>query len=305
MANSGNTPPAVSRAANQLTLASIALTATADRERNLEQAFRLIREAKKLGADWVQLPEMFTYMGPYEQIFAMAEEEGGPVMAAFAAMAKSLGIVLFAGTIGERPNPADPNHAALSSAGHRPVFNTAYVFGRAGETLAKYRKIHLFNLNGDDGSPRYCESDGYLPGRQPVSFTVDGLRVGLAICYDLRFPELFAALEIDNHPPDLFAVPSAFTRATGEAHWELLLRARAVERQAFVFAANQTGIHSPGKESFGHGMVIDPWGKVLASTGHAPGIALANIAPDTVTAVRRRLPALANRRLPRSHTNGL
>ena len=175
------------------------------------------------------------------------------------------------------------------------MYNTSYVFGRDGNLLAKYRKIHLFNLNDENGLPRYRESDGYIPGSRPVTFKVDGLKVGLSICYDLRFPQLFHLFG-EQEPVDVIAVPSAFTLATGRAHWELLLRARAVENLAYIYAANQTGTHSPGKESYGHSLVVDPWGTVLCNTGDFPGIGFANISSGVIQEVRGRLPALSNRR---------
>jgi len=175
------------------------------------------------------------------------------------------------------------------------VLTTPHGSGRDRPRMAKYPKIHLSNLIGEDGTPRYTESAGYLAGDQPVAVTIDGWRLGLTICYDLRFPELFESLT-KGGSPDVYAVPSAFTKMTGAAHWELLLRARAVERQCYIFAANQTGVHAPEKESFGHAMVVDPWGQVLASTGTEPGIATAVVEKQRIGEVRAKLPALANRR---------
>ncbi len=279
-----------------LKLAAISMTTSADKERNVVEAERLVREAAKLGADWVQLPEMFPFMGDYAYNYEMAELEGGPLYQRLAGWAKELKIVLFAGTVGERPKPDEPlDFATKNAIGQKKVFNTSYVFGRDGELLAKYRKIHLFNLNGDDGRPRYAESDGFIPGEEPVSLVIDGLKVALSICYDLRFPALYQLLS-KSGDPDVITVPSAFTKSTGLAHWELLLRARAVEHQSYVFAANQTGVHSPGKESFGHALIIDPWGSVLADSGDQPGVALATLSGAALKDVRSRLPALANRR---------
>ena len=279
-----------------LKLAAISMTTGADKEQNIESAVHLVRAAAKQGADWVQLPEMFPFMGDYAYIYDMAELEGGPLYTRLSHLAKELGIVLFAGTVGERPKADEPlDFERKNHLGQKKVFNTSYVFGRGGELLAKYRKIHLFNLNGDDGRPRYAESDGFIPGEEPVSVMIDGLKVALSICYDLRFPALYQLLS-KSGDPDVITVPSAFTKGTGLAHWELLLRARAVEHQSYVFAANQTGTHSPGKESFGHAMIIDPWGHVLADSGDQPGVALAVIAKSTLQEIRARLPALANRR---------
>lgn len=287
----------MSGAKDTLTVSAISMTTTADKARNVETAVALVREAAKAGADWVQLPEMFPFMGGYDKVYEMAESEGGPLYQRLAALARELGIVLIAGTVGERPDGEKiPAWELVNAQGQKKVFNTCYVFGRKGELLAKYRKTHLFNLNGDDGRPRYCESDGFIPGDKPVTLTLDGFNVALSICYDLRFPELYTTLAAAGGFPDVILVPSAFTKATGQAHWELLLRARAVERQAFVFAANQVGVHGPGKESYGHSLVIDPWGTVLADSGAVPGIATARISRQILQETRARLPALANRR---------
>ena len=273
------------------TVAAITMTSTSDKPGNIAKAVDLVRRAAALGAEWIQLPEMFAYHGPYDQVYTMAEDEDGPLAQLLSGLAKDLGIVLIAGSSGERPE-----HIDLSRNGHRRVYNTCYVYGRDGSLLSKYRKTHLFNLNAADGKPSYCESDGYIPGDAPVSFTLDGWKLAHSICYDLRFPAFYDRLAATGGDPDVILVPSAFTQGTGQAHWELLLRARAVERQAYIYAANQVGQHGPGKESFGHSMVIDPWGDVLANTGAHEGIALAQLSRDRLKEVRGRLPALANRR---------
>lgn len=281
---------------SEIKIAAICMTSTSDKPRNIETAVNYVREAKRLGADWVQLPEMFPFHGSYDKVYEMAELQDGPLYQTMASLAKELGIVLFSGTVGERPDRDRlPDHVALNRDGHRRVYNTHYVFGRDGSLLAKYRKAHLFNLYEDDGRPKYCESDGYIPGDHAVTVDVDGLKVGLSICYDLRFPQFYDKLA-EKGPLDVIAVPSAFTKGTGLYHWELLLRARAVERQCYVYASNQTGQHGPGKESFGHSMVIDPWGTTIANTGAHPGIAMAAISPTSIREIRSKLPALANRR---------
>ena len=277
-------------------VAVVTMTTTADKQRNIDTAFSMVRTAAAQGAAWVQLPEMFPYMGTYDQVYNRAEVEGGPLYQALSNLARDLKIVLFAGSVGERPSSDEESAEKLINAqGQKRVYNTSYVFGRDGNLLAKYRKIHLFNLNDENGLPRYRESDGYIPGSRPVTFKVDGFKVGLSICYDLRFPQLFNLFG-EQEPVDVIAVPSAFTLATGRAHWELLLRARAVENLAFIYAANQTGLHSPGKESYGHSLVVDPWGTVLSNTGDFPGIGFANISSGVIREVRGRLPALSNRR---------
>lgn len=274
-----------------ITAAAITMTSTFDKPGNIAKAVQLVREAAARGADWVQLPEMFAFHGPYDQVYAMAEAEDGPLAQLMSSLARELKIVLIAGSCGERPEHLDRNPD-----GHRRVYNTCYVYGRDGALLSKYRKTHLFNLNADPGKTSYRESDGYIAGDQPVSFVVDGWRLAHSICYDLRFPAFYDLLAATGGDPDVILAPSAFTKGTGQAHWELLLRARAVERQAYVYAANQVGEHSPGKESFGHSMIVDPWGEVLANTGPREGIALAKLSHERLADIRKRLPALANRR---------
>ena len=269
-----------------LRVAAITLTASADKASNIRQAETYVREAARLGADWVVLPEIFHFHGPYSLLWDMAEEEGGPLFQTMSRWARDLKVCLFGGTIGERPTTPDES---------KRVFNTHYVFNRSGICIGKYQKIHLFNLLDERGQKIYCESDGFVAGNEVQSVTLDGLHVGLSICYDIRFSGLFLAIE-KRRPLDVIVCPAAFTMKTGKDHWELLTRARAIEHQCYVLAANQTGVHSPGKESYGQSMVIDPWGTKLADTGEPPGIALASIDSERIDAVRRQLPALANRR---------
>lgn len=278
-----------------LVLAAITMTSRDDKTQNVAKAEKLVREAKLAGADWVLLPEIFHFFGPYKDLYAQAEEEGGPLLARLANLARELKIVLFAGTIGERPGTELAASKQTNAAGERRVYNTMYVFGRDGERLAKYRKVHLFNLLAPDGRRLYCEEDGFVPGNEPVAVDIEGVRVGLAICYDIRFPELFARLAAEK-PLDVLVVPAAFTLKTGMDHWELLLKARAVEQQCYVMAANQAGMHAPEKESYGHSMILDPWGYKLADTGAVEGFALARFRPQRIEDVRGRLPALKNRR---------
>jgi len=279
-----------------LLLASICMTSTDDRERNIDEAVLQVESAAARGADWVLLPEIFAYHGSYDKIHAMGEPEGGPLTDRLAALARKNKICLFAGSFGEQPGAGELSETdQLGRLGHRRVFNTCYVFDRQGQRVAKYRKTHLFNLYDHQGEALYCESDGFLAGDEAVSFDLDGFRVGLGICYDLRFPEYFVRLAKDK-ALDMIVLPSAFTLQTGMDHWELLLRARAVEQQCYVFASNQVGDHGRGRSSYGHSMIIDPWGYVLANTGGTPGLALAEAHRSRIQAVRNRLPALSNRR---------
>ena len=270
---------------SELDIAVCSVTATPDKPKNIVNAISMVEQAASKGAQWIFLPEMFSYHGPYDQLFANAEEESGPLNTTLASLAQKLKIVLFAGSVAEKPKGSNSGKA----------YNTQYVFGRNGETLAKYRKIHLFNLINSEGAPLYCESDGYLSGDQTVTTQIDGWKVGFATCYDLRFPEMFTKLS-ENGPLDLLAIPAAFTLQTGVYHWELLCRARAVENLCYVAAANQVGLHQPGKASYGHAVVIDPWGNTICDTGNRIGFSTASISKATIEYWRSQLPALQNKR---------
>lgn len=276
---------------NSLNVAVVSMTSTCDRPQNLKTAEAMVRRAGAMGADWIVLPEMLTYHGPYATLFDMAERRRGEAWQLFARLAQELGVVLFAGSWPEQPETGDPD----ASDAPRKVYNVAHVFDRSGEEIACYRKVHLFNLKSADGKPVYCESDGYLSGSTPVAVDVDGFKVGMAICYDLRFHEFFATLA-RQAAIDAFILPSAFTRNTGKDHWEVLIRARAIEHQAYMIAANQTGEHSPGKTSYGHSMIADPWGTKICDTGEAEGIAMGTISRDLINMYRGQLPALADRK---------
>lgn len=265
-------------------VATICINSRDDKERNIAAVVARIKEAAAHGADWVLLPEIFMYNGPYSGFADIAESIAGKTCEVLRSLAAELNLVVFAGSIHEHI-PGDSQR----------VYNTLYVFGRDGQELAHYRKTHLFNLRDQDGQPLYCESDGFVAGDKLVSVMIDGMRVGLSICYDLRFSRLYYKLN-DPEPCDVFVVPAAFTKATGEAHWEVLLRSRAIEFQAYVVAANQTGESAPGKACYGHSLVVDPWGKVLADTGVAAGIAYADLDIAMINEARAKLPALANQR---------
>jgi predicted amidohydrolase len=272
-------------AMESLKIAVCSLTATSDRNKNIEIAFDLVKRAAADGADWIFLPEMFTFHGSYEQLFANAEFEDGPLNQKFSKFAKENNVVVFAGSVGERPKGATSGK----------VYNTQYIFDRSGSIVGKYRKVHLFNLKSQDGSSLYCESDGYLAGDQVVRVSVEGWEVGLSTCYDLRFTEMYAKL-VQKGPLDLLAIPAAFTLQTGMYHWELLCRARAVENLCYVAAANQVGLHSPGKASYGHSLVVDPWGQTIASTGNQIGFAISRVSKESLNRWRSLLPVLSNKR---------
>jgi predicted amidohydrolase len=270
---------------DSLRVAILSTTATGDKAKNISSAMEAARSAASDGAQWVVLPEMFAFHGPYSELWQNAEFADGPLNERLSEFAREHRLVLFAGSVAERPE---------GSTGGK-VYNTQFVFGRQGELLAKYRKTHLFNLKDSAGQSLYCESDGYLAGSNLVSLRLDGWHVGLATCYDLRFPGVFERLAKDG-PLDCLVIPAAFTFQTGAYHWELLLRARAVEQLCYVVAPNQVGVHSPGKQSFGHGMIVDPWGTTIADTGHLPGVASATMQKTRLAACRGQLPALENRR---------
>lgn len=281
---------------DRLTLASVCMNSTHEKSRNIEEACKWIERAAARGADWVLLPEVFAFVGSYEQIYSEGEDLQGNLLQRLSELAKRLNICLFAGSFGERPSPGEmKDEEILSRQGHKRVFNSTFVFDRSGQQVARYRKTHLFNLFTEQGQPLYCESDGFLEGDQLVSFELEGFQVGMAICYDLRFPGFFERLAAKK-ALDVIILPSAFTLQTGMDHWELLIRARAVEQQSYVFAANQVGNHGGNKTSYGHSMIVDPWGYVLANTGGVSGLALAEVSRQRLKEVRERLPALANRR---------
>jgi predicted amidohydrolase len=251
---------------------------------NLDSAATLLAQAAAAGAELAVLPEYFCLMGRQETDKLVVREGfgAGAVQDFLAAQAKALGLWIVGGTL----------PLAAGDAAH--VRNTSLAFSPQGECVARYDKIHLFKF--DNGREQYDESRVIEPGNQPQSFVLpsrDGhaWKVGLTVCYDLRFPELYRALDAD-----LLLVPSAFTFTTGEAHWELLLRARAVENLAYVCAPAQGGKHENGRRTWGHSMVVDPWGAVLAQREQeGPGVVLAEITAERLAQVRRQLPALAHR----------
>ena len=282
-----------------LKVASVCMCSKADVKENIEKALGLVQSAADQGANWVLLPEMFTYMGAYSGLYDAAEWEGGPLNSQLAEVSSKLGIALFAGTVGERPGEHEQLNLDLltnKEKGYKRVYNTLYGFSENGKKIVKYRKTHLFELAAFEKGASYSEGDGFLPGDQFAHFEYQGWNIGIAICYDIRFPTLFTQISKDK-PLDLIVVPAAFTEATGKRHWQLLLQARAVENQCYVIAANQTGEHRSGKRSFGHSMIIDPWGNVLENTEEKEGIAFAEISKSNLKHFRKTLPARENRRL--------
>ena len=263
-------------------IAALQMVSTPSVERNLEAARQLVAQAARSGARLVVLPEYFCLMGRSDRDkLAVAEVAGaGPIQQMLSDAAREHRVWLVGGTLPLRCD--DPDR----------VLNSNCVFAPDGSLAARYDKIHLFRY--DNGRERYDEGVAIQAGSEPVAFAADDLRVGLSVCYDLRFPELYRAL---MHPPcDLLCVPSAFTQTTGAAHWELLLRARAVENQCYVIAAAQGGLHENGRRTFGHSMVVDPWGDVVGVLPEGEGVVLAELDPARLASVRTRLPALEHRR---------
>ncbi len=275
-------------------VAALQMVSTPDVAHNLATALRLIAQAAEAGAELVALPEYFCLMGLKDaDKLAIAEPEADalhpgpdtPLQHALAQAARAHGVWIVAGTL------------PLRSGQPQRVFNSMLVFNRQGERVARYDKIHLFCF--DDGQRRYDEAATLLPGHQPVALTLTDRsgqpwRVGLSVCYDLRFPELFRALGREA-PLDLIILPAAFTDTTGRAHWELLLRARAVENLCHVLAPAQGGLHASGRRTFGHSLAVGPWGEVLASQAEGEGVVLARLDRARQTEVRTALPALQHR----------
>jgi predicted amidohydrolase len=261
--------------------AAVQLTSTADRDRNLATADRLTRAAAAAGAQLVLLPEKWAVLGTPEETAAGAEPFDGPALRWARDVARELGIDLVAGSIAERV------------AGREKGSNTSVHVGPDGEVHATYRKMHMFDVHV--GGREYRESDHEQPGDDIVlTTTADGVELGLTVCYDLRFPELFRILAIRG--ARILTVPAAFTLATTREHWEVLLRARAIEDQCYVVAANQIGEHAPGIRSGGRSMIVDPWGVVLAQAPDAETVITADLDLGRLEEIRRNVPSLANRR---------
>lgn len=264
-------------------VAAIQMVSGISLDANLSEALRLLRLAATAGAELAVLPEYFCFMGARdEDKLVIAETEGlGRVQDFLSDAARDLRLTLVGGTLPMASE--DPTHA----------FNASLVFDPRGQRVCRYDKIHLFRY--DNGRERYDESAVLRAGQTPTHFELhdrsgQGWRLGQSVCYDLRFAELYRVLAAD-----VLLVPAAFTHTTGAAHWEVLLRARAIENQAYVIASAQGGLHENGRRTWGHSMVIDPWGEVLAMQAEGPGIALADIDRARLQQVRGQLPSLQHR----------
>lgn len=266
--------------------AVIQMTSSPNVEANLATARGLLERAHAQGAALAVLPENFAIMGRHEaDKVAVAEPGGeGPIQAFLGHCARELGMWIVGGTIPVR-DEAEPGRVAAAS----------LVFDERGRCVARYDKIHLFDVDIPGREERYRESATVVPGAQPVVTTTPLGRLGMAVCYDVRFPELFRMLQAQG--AEVFSLPSAFTAPTGRAHWELLVRARAVENLCYVLAPAQSGTHDNGRETYGDSMIVDPWGQVLARVTEAgPGLAVAEIDRTLQHELRGRFPALAHRK---------
>jgi len=260
-------------------VAAVQMVSTPRVDENLAAAGRLIAEAAAQGAQLVALPEYFPIMGLRERDKAAVREVDGegPIQAFLARTARQHGIWLVGGSI------------PLAASVPDKVLNTSLVYDPQGQRAARYDKIHLFGF--EKAGERYNESASIEPGSEPVVFETPFARVGLSICYDMRFPELYRRLGV----VDLQVIPAAFTETTGRAHWEILLRARAIENQCYVLAVAQGGLHENRRETHGNSMLIDPWGIVLARLDKGEGVVVGDIDRERLTDVRTSLPALTHR----------
>jgi deaminated glutathione amidase len=249
---------------------------------NIDAAVRLINEAKSAGAEYVLTPEMTNILAAKrEQLFgAIGAEETDPSLATLRELARQLGVYIHIGSL------------AVSLSPERAV-NRSFLVDPKGNIAARYDKIHMFDVDLADGES-YRESRNYRPGEQAVLADLPWGRLGLTICYDLRFPALYRALA--EAGATMLAIPSAFTKQTGEAHWHVLVRSRAIENGCFVFAAAQGGKHENGRDTYGHSLIVDPWGRIIAEGGTDPGVVMAEIDPAEIVNARARIPSLQHGR---------
>jgi len=267
---------------SQFRIGLIQMRSTRTPQENTDAAVKMIGEAKAGGAEYVQTPEMTNILErSRESLFAkVVPEENDPSLATFRELARALGIYIHVGSLAVKVGP-------------EKAANRAFLIDRKGEIVARYDKIHMFDVDLQGGES-YRESRAYRPGDLAVVTDLPWGRLGVTICYDLRFPALYRALA--EAGASFLAIPSSFTRQTGEAHWHVLMRSRAIENGCYVIAAAQGGDHEDGRSTFGHSIVVDPWGKVIAEGGTEPGVIFADIDPAEVAAARGRIPSLQNGR---------
>jgi predicted amidohydrolase len=265
---------------DRIRVACVQMTSRRDKAANIETAERLLAKAASTGADVVVLPEKWNAIGEADFLHAAAEQlEGGESVEAMARWAGQHGVTLVGGSITERRE------------GREKLSNTSLVFDPEGNLVAAYRKIHLFDV--EVGGVTYLESEAEEPGDEPVVADVEGWRIGLSVCYDVRFPELYRILTLEG--AELLTVPAHFTTPTGKDHWHVLLRARAIENQAYVAAAAQVGETLPGKPAYGRSLIADPWGTVLVQAPDVETVVTAELDRSRLREIRAKLPSLANR----------
>jgi deaminated glutathione amidase len=265
-------------------VAAVQMTSTSDVQANLRQLEAGVRRAAGAGAALITTPEACNFLGPHPDKVRLAEPVEGPTIAGLSALAAELAVHLLVGSFNER-----------SDEPHR-CYNTSVLLGPDGAVLGTYRKMHLFDVDHSD-AVRFSESATCKPGEAPTVVRTALGTIGLSICYDLRFPELFR-WQVDRGA-EILCVPAAFTATTGAAHWHALLRARAIECQAYVIAPGQVGQHDDGglRATYGHSLIVDPWGAVIAEASEGPGLALAEIDLDRVRRIRRAMPVAQHRRI--------
>ncbi len=258
-------------------VAAVQMTSTEDRTLNLKKAIDWIEEAVQHKADLIAFPEHFSYLTMDNNPIPFTESTHGELVSSFCSLAQKFSIHILLGSFAEKINASSK------------TYNTSVFIDSTGIVLGSYRKIHLFDYQGRSGQV-YHESHLVVPGDRPVIFDTNFGKVGIAICYDLRFPELFRQLALRG--ARILFLPSAFTMNTGKDHWEILLRARAIENQVYIVAPNQWGLHSEGRESYGNSMILDPWGRMLACADDLEGVIYADLDFDYLDEVRSKLPAL-------------
>jgi predicted amidohydrolase len=265
-----------------LKMAVIQLNSRDNPAENLGAVESFIDRAADMGAECVALPEFWSYLGPYAGFDEAAQSVPGPFIERLQEKARRYGMIVHGGSIVER-------HPELKG----KFYNTSVIIDRRGEIAGRYRKIHLFDVNLANGE-RHFESDRIEPGDEVVTAEIDGITFGLSICYDLRFPELYRLLALRG--AQVLFVPAAFTLHTGRDHWEVLLRARAIENLCYVVAPAHVGTYPPNRQCFGRSMIVDPWGLVLAQAQDRPGVIMADIDLEQIDSARAQIPSLANRR---------
>lgn len=278
----------VSNRPRQLVVGLVQTNSQDSPQDNLDEVLAGIDRAARMGAHFISLPETWSYLGEDDGAASAATSIPGDLTDTLARKAREHGIWLHAGSLLERIE------------GEERLANTTVVFNPSGEIVASYRKIHLFDVD-IAGQPSFRESDTIAPGDRIVTFDMDGIRVGLAICYDLRFPEIFRAMALEG--AEVILLPAAFTLMTGRDHWEPLIRARAIENTVFMVAAAQVGPHPPGRVCYGRSMVVDPWGVVLAQAGDIPTVVTATLEMDEIARVRGQIPSRRNR-MPHLYREG-